>query len=220
MPISKIPVYFMPGMATGPSIFKNIQLSNDVFECYYLEWFMPSKQMSLLDYAKIMSKQIVKKNPVLIGVSLGGLLVQEITNYVEVRKLIIISSVKNEYELPKRMLFARYTKAHRILPTGIVNNIELLVKYAFGETVSKRLELYEQYLTIRDKAYLDWCIDKIVNWKRKESLPNIIHIQGEKDPVFPVKYIKDHIEVKNGTHAMIIYRFKWFNERLPTIILS
>lgn len=220
MPTPKIPVYFMPGMATGPTIFDRIELPSESFDCIYLEWFMPTEEMSLEEYAKLISKNIDRKNPVLIGVSLGGILMQEVANYLKVRKIIIISSIKSEFEMPKRFIFARYTRAYKILPTGIISNMELLSKYAFGETVKKRLDLYEKYLVIRDKQYIDWCIDKIINWKRKEPLPNIIHIQGEKDPVFPVKYIKDHIEIKNGTHTMIIHRFKWFNERLPTIILS
>ncbi len=217
---TKIAVYFMPGMATGPSIFRRIKLPEESFECIYLEWFLPSKEMSLTQYAEMLSKKIRRPNPVLIGVSLGGILMQEIAELIPVRKVIIISSIKDESELPRRYVLARRTKVYKLLPTGIVNRLDLLAKYAFGKAVRKRLKLYEEYLTIRDKDYLDWCIDKIVNWKKKPSNLKIVHIQGSKDPVFPVKYIQDYIEVKNGTHAMIIYRYNWFNERLPTIILS
>ncbi len=96
----------------------------------------------------------------------------------------------------------------------------LLVKYAFGEMVTQRLELYEQYLAVRDKYYMDWCIDKIVHWDQSSYDPNLIHIHGDNDAVFPIQYIKNCHIVKNGTHTMIIHRYKWFNERLPTIILE
>ena len=89
---------------------------------------------------------------------------------MEVRKIIIISSVKAKTELPKRLIFAKYTKVHKLLPTGLVNNVELLAKYAFGETVTKRLELYEEYLSIRDKYYLDWSIDQIVHWRQQDDI--------------------------------------------------
>ncbi|MFI8606226.1 alpha/beta fold hydrolase [Cellulophaga baltica] len=216
----KIPVYFMPGMAASSLIFEHIKLPEELFTVHRLEWFAPEKGISLVAYAKLMSEQITEPNPVLIGVSFGGILVQEIARIIPVRKLIIISSVKAQSELPKRMQFAKYTKIHKLLPTGLVNNVELLAKYAFGETVVKRLELYERYLSVRDKYYLDWCIDHIINWKEGEELKNLIHIQGEKDPVFPVENIKNCIQVKNGTHTMIIHRYKWFNEHLPTIILQ
>ncbi len=145
MPRAKIHVYFMPGMAANPSIFKNIELAPDQFTIHHLEWFVPRRGMDLADYAMEMCRKIEHPNPVLVGVSFGGLLVQEMARYIEVRKVIIISSIKSKQELPKRLIFAKYTKIHRLLPTGLVNNVELLAKYAFGETVVKRLELYEEY---------------------------------------------------------------------------
>ena len=207
-------------MAANSSIFKNIALPERDFVLHRLDWFVPDRGMSLEDYARKMLKRVVHDNPVLVGVSFGGFLVQEMAKLMPVRKVIIVSSVKHKSELPKRMIFAKYTKIHKLLPTGLVNNVELLAKYAFGETVTKRLELYEEYLSIRDKYYIDWSIDQIVNWQQEKCPENIVHIHGEKDAVFPVSRIKECITVKNGTHTMIIHRAKWFNERLPTIILE
>ncbi len=220
MPDDKIHVYFMPGMAANPSIFKNITLPPEKFEQHLLEWFVPRRGATLSEYAEEMVQHIHHENPVLVGVSFGGLLVQEMARFLEVRKVIVVSSVKHESELPKRMLFAKYTKVHKLLPTGLVNNVELLAKYAFGETVNKRLELYEEYLSIRDKYYIDWSLDQIVNWRQTYRPERLVHIHGEKDAVFPISNILDCIPVKNGTHTMIIHRAKWFNERLPTIILK
>ncbi len=215
----RIPVYFIPGMAANPSIFDEIKLDESKFEVHRLAWFQPKKGISFEEYAKEMCQSVIHKNPILLGVSFGGLLVQEMARHITTKKVFVVSSVKSEKELPKRMLFAKYTKVHKLLPTGLVNNVELLAKYAFGETVTKRLHLYEKYLSIRDKYYIDWSIDNIVNWKQKEALPNLIHIHGEKDAVFPISNIKDCIKVKNGTHTMIIHRAKWFNENLPILIL-
>lgn len=220
MPDNKTHVYLMPGMAANPSIFDGIALSSTHFDTHKLEWFVPDKGMTLAAYAKKMCLKIHHENPVLLGVSFGGLLVQEMAKHIKTSKVIIVSSVKHSSELPKRMLFAKYTKAHKLLPTGLVNNVELLAKYAFGETVTKRLELYEKYLSVRDKSYIDWSLDKIVNWKQTIVPENLVHIHGEKDAVFPIVNIKDCIPVRNGTHTMIIHRAKWFNERLPAIILG
>ncbi len=210
----------MPGMAASPEIFENIRLDPTLFEIHFLEWILPEKGMDLSTYAKAMCAHVKHPDPVLLGVSFGGMLVQEMAKLINVKKTIIVSSVKSRSELPKRMLFAKYTKVHKLLPTGLVNNVELLAKYAFGETVTKRLELYEKYLSIRDKQYIDWAIDNIVNWQQKVPLENTIHIHGEKDAVFPFANIKDCIPVRNGTHTMIIHRAKWFNEHLPRLILN
>lgn len=216
----KVHVYMMPGMAANSKIFRNINLPADRFQVHLLEWFVPDKGMTFEAYARKMNSQISYPNPVLVGVSFGGMLVQEMARYISVRKVIIISSVKLRSEMPRRLIFAKYTGIHKLLPTGLVNNLDLVAKYAFGEMVSQRIDLYREYLEVRDKYYLDWSIDKIVNWPQTSYDPKIIHIHGEKDAVFPLQYIKDCICVKNGTHTMIIHRYKWFNERLPAIILD
>jgi pimeloyl-ACP methyl ester carboxylesterase len=216
----KIHVYLMPGMAASSTIFEYLSLPSERFELHVLDWILPGERDDLKQYAEKMCKNVVHRDPVLIGVSFGGVLVQEMAKLIPVRKIIIVSSIKTKSELPKKMLFARYTNIHKLLPTGLINNVELLAKYAFGETVTKRLALYEKYLSVRDKYYIDWCIHQMVHWEQTEYAENLIHIHGVNDTVFPISNIKECLQVGNGTHTMIIHRAKWFNEHLPAIILE
>ena len=219
--MNKIPVYFMPGLAASTSIFEHIKLPEDQFEMFFLEWFLPNDKESIESYAKRMNEKILHENPVLIGVSFGGILVQEMAKLIPTNKVIIISSVKSNTEFPPRLKMAKATKVYKILPTQLLANVELLVKYAFGSTiVKKRLKLYEKYLSVRDKKYLDWAIENVLLWPQKSADENTIHIQGDADEVFPIKNIQNCIVVKGGTHIMIINKFKWFNENLPKIILQ
>lgn len=219
--MTKIHVYFMPGMAASSEIFERIQLPDTVFQSHLLEWFLPEQQESLQDYAKRMVKNIKHDNVILIGVSFGGILVQEMKHFLNVKKVIIISSVKSNTELPRRMKIAKTTKAYKLIPTKLFENIDFLVKYAFGSSIIKqRIKLYEKFLSVRDKGYLDWAIENIINWERKEIDTEIIHIHGDSDEVFPIKYIKNCIVVKGGTHIMILNKYKWLNENLPKIIMG
>lgn len=218
--MSKIPVYLMPGLAASSTIFEKIKLPENQFEIYYLEWILPKVNEPLTDYAKRLAKNIVHENVILIGVSFGGILVQEMKKYVKPRKTIIISSVKSNAELPQKMKLAKVTKAYKLLPTGMVSNLDSLTKYAFGTMIKERLNLYKKYLTMKDKVYLDWAIENVVCWDRAEIDNDVIHIHGDDDSVFPASYIPKYINVKRGTHIMIINRYKWFNENLPKIILE
>ncbi|MBC7439350.1 MAG: alpha/beta hydrolase [Flavobacterium sp.] len=217
--MTKIPVYFMPGLAASSLIFERILLP-DSFEKILLEWEIPLGNESLKDYAKRISLKIDKKNPVLVGVSFGGILVQEISKYIDVRKVIIISSVKSNLEFPLRMKIAKTTKAYKLIPTKLILNIENLAKFSFGDKVNQKLRLYEKFLSVRDKNYLDWAIEQVVLWDRVIVDSKVIHIHGDMDDVFPIKYIKDCIVVKGGTHIMILNKFKWLNENLPKLILT
>ena len=219
--MSKIHVYFMPGMAASSSIFERIHLPTETFEMHLLEWVLPKKNESLKDYAKRMAKNIKHENVILVGVSFGGILVQEMKPFVNPKKVIIISSVKSNVELPRRMKIAKATKAYKLVPTQLLENIEFFTKFAFGSSILKqRIKLYEKFLSVRDKSYLDWAIEQIINWERKEIDEEIIHIHGESDEVFPLRHIKNCIKVKGGTHIMIITKYRWLNENLPKIMLD
>src|SRR5690606_13656351 len=141
-------------------------------------------------------------------------LVQEMSKHIIVKKLIIVSSVKATYELPKKMLLAKTTMAYKLLPTQLVGNVELFAKYAFGSNITKRLELYKKYLSVNDSSYLSWAIKEMVCWRQANCLPNIVHIHGDNDAVFPIKKISNCITITGGTHIMIINKYKWFNENL------
>jgi alpha/beta superfamily hydrolase len=208
----------MPGLAASSLIFERIALPETLFEVHLLDWELPIYNESLPAYAERMSKKITAPNPVLIGVSFGGILVQEMAAFLNPLKVIIISSVKSNAEFPRRMKIAKTTKAYKLIPTSIFSNIEKLSAFSFGKSIGQRLKLYERYLSVRDVHYLDWAIERVLLWDRSQMDPNVIHIHGDADEVFPIQYIKDCIVVKGGTHVMILSKYKWLNENLPAII--
>ncbi|WP_264522251.1 alpha/beta hydrolase [Flavobacterium sp. N1994] len=219
--MTKIHVYFMPGMAASSSIFERIKLPTDTFEMHLLEWVLPEKAETLEHYALRMAKKVKHDKAILVGVSFGGILVQEMKSFLNTSKVIIISSVKSNVELPRKMKLAKTTKAYKLIPTQLFENMEHLAKYTFGSSILKqRLKLYEKFLSVRDKSYLDWAIENIINWKRTKIDAEIIHIHGDADEVFPIQYIKNAIHVKGGTHIMILTRYRWLNDNLPKIMLE
>lgn len=215
-----IHVYFMPGLAANPSIFEYIELPENQFQMHWLEWIIPLTDESLLHYAERMTKYIKHKNVVLIGVSFGGMVIQEMAKLIDVKRIIIISSVKCRDELPRKMKYAGKTGFFKVLPTSLMNYVDHFEKIAFGDYLTKRAKLYKKYLSVRNTKYLDWAIENTVLWDCVEPNPNVIHIHGDLDEIFPYKYIKGCITVKGGTHIMIINRFKWFNKHLPKLILN
>jgi pimeloyl-ACP methyl ester carboxylesterase len=212
-------VYLMPGMAASSLIFEHIKLPENDFTLHYLEWIIPHKQESLTSYVSRLLKLVTHKNPVLIGISFGGIIVQEMAKMIAVDKLILISTVKSNKEFPRRMRFSRRLSLHKIFPTSLVESFDVLSNYSFG-IAPKKIEMYKKYLSVNSSVYLDWALDTIINWDQEESLPGVIHIHGDADPVFPIKYINDCIVIPKGTHVMIVNRYRWFNEHLPELILS
>jgi len=209
----------MPGMAANPTVFERIELPVEEFKMLWLTWKIPKKEESLKAYAQRMVEPIEKDKPVvLIGVSFGGVLVQEMSRFLMVKRLIIISSVKTKQELPARMKLARNSGVYKILPTGLLNYITQIEKLPVGSTIRKRLKLYQQYLSVNDKNYLEWAIKEMLCWEQVQPIEDIIHIHGEEDLVFPIKNISDCIRIPSGTHIMILNKYRWFNANLPGLI--
>jgi pimeloyl-ACP methyl ester carboxylesterase len=218
--MNKIHVYFMPGLAASSAIFERIELSDEVFEMHLLEWEIPLPKESLTEYAKRIADKITHEMPVLVGVSFGGILVQEMAKHINARKVIIISSVRSNTEFPRRLKIAKTTKAYKLIPMSLILNIENLAKFSFGEKINQRIKLYEKFLSVRDIGYLEWAVEKVILWDREVIDESVVHIHGDLDDVFPIKYIANCTIVKGGTHIMILSKYKWLNENLPDIILS
>jgi esterase/lipase len=215
----KTHIYFVPGLAASPKIFDFIQISPENYELHFLDWLVPeSKKESLVSYAQRMCDKIVHTNVILIGVSFGGVVVQEMKTIINPQKTIIISSVKSKYEMPSRMRRSQKIKIHKLFPTKVFANIEKYERYAFGKTMKSRIKIYKKYLTMRDELYLSWAIDTIVNWQREITDPDILHIHGTKDQIFPIKNIHNSVTVDGGTHIMIINKAKNISTILHDIL--
>lgn len=209
----------MPGLAASPLVFQRIKLSNTDFKIVLLEWQMPlSIDESLIDYAARMAEKVIDKNAVLIGVSFGGILVQEMAQFCNPQKTIIISSVKSRDELSVLMRWVSNFKIYNVLPYSLASHLQLIRKLPFGVYFKKRIALYEKFLSVNDKLYLKWAVKNLVEWQRKKPDSNIIHIHGTADGVFPVANIKNYIAVKSGSHIMVLNKYKWLNENLTQII--
>jgi esterase/lipase len=213
----KLHVYFVPGLAASTAIFEYIKLPEQEYEIHLLPWLVPvEKKESLHLYAQRMCSLITEKNFVLVGVSFGGIVVQEMSRHCKPLKVIIISSVKHHNELPLRLKVVKNTKAYKLTPIKMLTNIEQFAKYTYGDFIKKRAKLYQKYLSMRDENYLPWAIYNVLHWKQETVQNDIIHIHGNNDKIFPIKNIKNCIVIEGGTHVMILYKAKTINTILAT----
>ena len=210
-------IYLMPGMGASPKIFEHIILPKQ-FNINYLSWIPPEKEEKLENYALRMCKKVKHENPILVGVSFGGVLVQEMAKHIDFKKIIIISSVKSNQELPNHMKLAQLTNAHKLIPTQWIKNFDTLTFFVFGNGIKKRLQHYKRYLSEKDPDHLNWAIDRLIKWSRSFPSEDVIHIHGKNDSVFPIKNIQDPVIKIDGDHAIILTQSEWFSKNLPKII--
>ena len=211
----KTHIYFVPGLAASSNIYDYIQLPKDIFELHFLEWLMPlhSKE-PIKAYAKRMAALILEENAILVGVSFGGIMVQEMSHYLNLKKIVIISSIKSSKEFPKLLKLVRVTRIYKLLTPKFIHLVESFFKNVFPNNYKKRVILYQLYLSVRNPIYLKWSLHAVLHWNQNEPINNILHIQGTNDEIFPIKNIQNCIKIENGTHTMILFKSKKISEIL------
>ncbi len=217
----KTTIYLIPGLGAGSEIFEYLSLPVDRYEVHALEWLIPeSENESLETYAIRMAASVKEKMPVLIGVSFGGVLAQEMSKLFPTKKVIIISSLKMRSELPKRLKLLQKLGLYKLLPTKRISKIDDFSRFNFHQTVKRKAELYNRYMRVRNEKYLNWAIETVLHWKGDGNIQDLVHIHGTRDEIFPIKYIENCIPVENGTHAMIITKAKKISEIITNSLES
>jgi hypothetical protein len=61
-------------------------------------------------------------------------------------------------------------------------------------------------------------MNEVVNWKNDWIPPNLVHIHGTKDHIFPIRYVKADYMIKDAGHLLPMNNAKEVNEILKKII--
>tara|TARA_B110000977_G_scaffold54630_1_gene74405 strand:- start:4833 stop:5501 length:669 start_codon:yes stop_codon:yes gene_type:complete len=212
-------LYLVPGFLTDKTIYKNFLL-DEKLDCKVLEFISPAdKDESIEDYAKRMAEKIdTSKNLALLGTSFGGILSIEISKHISVEKIIFISSVKNRGEMNPLMKIKNSSKLLDFIPDSFVKKT-IEAGYDLGSKIVpdlkeiKNEEIGEMIHNI-DGTLEKWIIKKINTWKGENEVEDFLHLHGDKDPVFPIKNIKNFEKIEGGNHNMILTKSKLIRDRV------
>lgn len=212
-------VYFISGMCYNCSVFDRLALPKG-FKRNYIEWLIPTKDETLRSYAKRMARCINTRKPfILVGYSFGAVIMQEMVRFLYPEKCIIISSFKNKDEIPALFSMVRHTKLTERMPKKLFEQTQFITN-AFNRLVyNTGSDELSEYLTVTDPAYVQWAVEQITNWVPKYRTPNLYHIHGTEDQVFPFKHIKDVMPVEGGDHLMLVKKADTVSALLDSILL-
>jgi len=173
----------------------------------HIVWLPPaSKREPLAHYVRRLSEQIdTGQEVVLIGVSFGGIVAQELSRIVRCRQVIIISSVKSpsEYSLPLKLV--KWTQLYALAPPGLLKKAPaFLTDYFFGVHSPEESALLQTIIRETPDDFLIWAIRAIIQWEGGPTVPQPLHLHGTRDRIFPIQSIRDCIPVEGGGHFMIL----------------
>jgi pimeloyl-ACP methyl ester carboxylesterase len=179
---------------------------------------MPEKKEPISTYAARMAQSITDKDPILIGLSFGGMMCIEIARLIPVAKIILISSIQSYLQLPLWMRVAGKLKVNHLVPLRPYKLLQNIQNKRLGVTTSAEKEMVNQYRKNTPQAYLDWAINEILNWENDWQPASLFHIHGDADKIFPIAKIPATHIIKNAGHFMIMNRAKEVNVYLNHIL--
>lgn len=212
-------VYLISGLGADKRLFKNILLPN-YFEVVFVDWVLPEAKDTLTTYAqKIIDQYHITNDSVIIGVSLGGVISVEIAKKVTPATVILISSIKTDIEAPVYFKLFRNVPVYRIIPDKLMTHLSGLIKPMFGNMTADDLSLFKNMLRDSSPIFMKWAMKAILDWRNDSIPPNLYHLIGDKDLVFPYKNIKDPTAIiKGGTHIMVFDKADEINKILAEIL--
>lgn len=209
-------IYILSGLGVDQRVFSKIDFEG--LHVTYIDWISPLLKESMSDYAKRMSLQILDDKPILIGLSFGGMMAMEIAKIIEVQKIVLLASAKNDRELPFLYRVIGALKLNRIIPNAFLKQHNIIVDYFFGISSREDKLMLKKILLDTDPIFLGWAINQILNWRNREIPAPVIHIHGDKDRIIPTSKIKPTYLIENAGHFMTMTHAKEIEMLLKRVI--
>ncbi len=197
-------IYCVSGLGADERAFSKLKIDGYVLNV--IPWLMPVKNETIEHYAARMRTDITEENPILMGLSFGGMICTEIAKQIPVSKIIIISSVKSSKELPRWMKTVAALKLNKIVPLKSTKLSQPIQNKMLGIQSEEEKTLVASLRRAVDLPYTNWAVNQAINWKNDWKHPNIYHIHGDNDHMFPIKKIKADYTIEKGGHFMIMNR--------------
>ena len=209
-------IYCISGFGADERVFSKLNFGDN--NVHFIAWLLPEKKERIADYAKRMAEMIHHENPVLLGLSFGGMMCIEIAKFIQTQKVILISSIKSLHEVPLWMKLAGKTQLNKIFPLRSFRLFEPIQNYNLGIENKTELQLVKEFRKNIGQQYTNWAANEILNWKNDWNPDNLYHIHGSKDHMFPIRNIKTNYVIPGGGHFMVMNRAEKVNEVLESIL--
>ncbi|HNJ94540.1 MAG TPA: alpha/beta hydrolase, partial [Ferruginibacter sp.] len=97
-----------------------------------------------------------------------------------------------------------WLRLHRIVPLKSTKLTEPIQNRMLGATSHEERLIASEYRKKVNIEYTNWAVNEAINWKNDWRHPDTVHIHGDSDRMFPIKYIRPTFTIKQGGHFMIM----------------
>jgi pimeloyl-ACP methyl ester carboxylesterase len=163
---------------------------------------------------------ILEDDPILMGVSFGGMMAVELAKHFPAATVVQISSAGTRRQLPWWMKISGRLGLNRLLPVRPGKGFRWLEDYSLGVETEDDARLVEGFRGKTDPRYLRWALGQVVNWKNDWRPDRYFHVQGDRDRIFALSRSGATHVVSGAGHFMVYNRAAEVSGILTVIINS
>ena len=196
-------LYLLPGIGCDGRLYDRIDLSG--FDVVKLPWpdFPPG--CSLASIAQVMSRDVRKdEQHILVGVSMGGMVAQELAAITDPVKVVLISSWTGPQEWT---LLARAGSGFQLYRS--ITHFTMWATWPVKRILGQRDRVTDRLLwemaCAESARKIRNGTGAILRWKGSPWKGPLVRIHGDNDSVVPMRFPVDHV-VRGGPHIMVLTR--------------
>lgn len=197
-------IYCISGLGADQRVFQKLSIRGA--RLVPVHWADYDKHDDLSCYAQKLSAQITDEDPVILGLSFGGMLAAEIARLRPVKQLFLVSSAKDATELPHMGGLARFVINRKLIPVGLSRIAMQPIYEQFGTKTPEEKALLRDILNQSDPGFTRWALKAMFNWQTRDHVNAIVHIHGTADRLISPVTVKPTHWIEGGTHFMIYQR--------------
>jgi pimeloyl-ACP methyl ester carboxylesterase len=198
-------VYLLPGVACDRRLFTEFHLHGHDVE--YLEWPLIGNKDSLADIAHRLKDHIDPQvDHALVGVSMGGMVAQELATLTKPKKVVLISSITGPREWPPFIKYSSILRLHNLI-TDFTMRSTWPIRRWWNKSDPKMAGVLFDMAVKQTAPQIRRSVGAILRWRGSPWKGPLIRIHGDSDPLLPLRFPVDHV-VKGGSHVMVFTRPK------------
>ena len=213
------PIYFVSGLGADRRIFQ--WLRADGYRPIHIDWIAPKRREPIEDYTNRLIEQIEDENPIVVGLSFGGMIAVEIAKQIPTEKVVLLSSVRDKQEIPFYFKLFKFFPLHRVFPfKSVLFAFYWLAYWLFSPEGADQKKLLKTILIETDPHFLRWALHKVVVWQNQEVPDNLVQVHGKRDRIFPYRYVRPDYTVENSGHLMVMNRAEEISNLLKELTIQ
>lgn len=198
-------IYCISGLGVDERAFSQLHFKD--VEMVHIPWLDFKPNEGLKDYAYRLYQQMeVEDNYHLMGLSLGGMIAQEIAKIHPPKHMFLLSTATKPEDISSIRLLGKI-RIQYLLPDYLLTHTNPFLNWYFGVKSKTTKVILKEMMVDADPTFIRRAITAIVEWqggnlsKGNPCKPHVIH--GAADRLIPMRKDAD-VVFPNGGHLVIL----------------